>query len=100
MAEQIEADYGTLEQVHKKFVEQSEMFQETVRNLHSRMEPLEDGGWVGKGSDAFFDEMNSVILPACARLKQAYEQAADTTKQIGETMQQAEQDAKNAFRVF
>lgn len=99
MAEQIEADYGVLEQIHKKFLEQSEAIQKTVQNLHNRMQPLEDGGWVGKGSDAFFKEMNNTVFRACDSLKRALDEAAETTKKVGQTVQQAEQDAKNAFRV-
>ena len=99
MADLIEADYGALDQVHNKFTQEAEAFEQTLRNIRARMEPLEDGGWIGDAADAFFREMNDEVLPACQRLHQAFEQAAATTKKVGDTVHEAEQEATNAFKI-
>jgi len=100
MADLIEVDYGKLEEVHKKFDEQAEAFAKTIRDIRSRLEPLEDGEWQGDAADAFFKEMNNVLLPASNRLHKAFNEAASATKRIGDTAHKAEQDAVNAFKPF
>ena len=99
MADLIEADYGKLEQVHKQFTSQADIFAKTIKDIRSRMDPLEDGGWKGDAATAFFREMNDEVLPACVRLHKALQEAAASTKQIGETVQKAEQDATNTFKI-
>jgi len=100
MADLIEADYGKLEQVHKQFSRQADTMNKMIKDIRARMAPLQDGGWKGDAADAFFNEMNGEVLPACLRLKNALSEAASTTKRIGQTVQKAEQDAKNAFKIF
>jgi len=100
MADLIEVDYRKLEQVHKQFSRQSDSMDKMIKNVRARMAPLQDGGWKGDAADAFFSEMNGEVLPACFRLKKALSEAAETTKRIGQTVQRAEQDAKNAFKIF
>lgn len=100
MADLIEADYGKLEQVHKQFSRQAESVNKLIKDVRARMAPLQDGGWQGDAADAFYREMQGEVLPACMRLQKALREAASTTKRIGNTVQKAEQEAKNAFKIF
>ena len=98
MADEIRADYDRLEQVATRFANQSQAIQQMLQNVRGSMDPLEQGGWVGRGSDSFFGEMNGVVLPGTERLQQALEEANRITKQIIETVKQAEDDACSPFR--
>jgi WXG100 family type VII secretion target len=100
MSDEIRADYDRLEQVAGKFASQAQAIQQMLQQVRSSMDPLEGGGWVGKGSDAFFSEMNSEVLPANDRLQQALEEAGRVTKQIVQTVKQAEEDASSPFRAY
>jgi len=99
MADLIEVDYEKLGQVHKKFTEQAEAFAKTIRDVRAKLEPLQSGGWKGDAADAFFKEMNNVVLPSSNRLHKAFNEAAAVTKRVGDTAHNAEQDAVNAFKL-
>lgn len=98
MADEIKADYEQLEQVANKFSSQSEEIQQMLQQVKNGMEKLEPD-WIGRGSEAFFREMQGEILPAVQRLQQALEEANRVTKEIIETVQQAEDEAASPFRV-
>jgi WXG100 family type VII secretion target len=97
MADEVKADYEQLEQVANKFSNQSEEIQQMLQLVKNNMDKLEPD-WIGRGSEAFFSEMQGEILPAVARLQQALEEANRVTKEVVETMQQAEEEASSPFR--
>jgi len=98
MADEIRADYDRLEQVANKFASESQAIQQTLQQVRGSMDPLEGGGWIGRGSDAFFSEMQSEVLPATERLQQALDEANRVTKQIIQIVKQAEDEASSPFR--
>jgi WXG100 family type VII secretion target len=69
-----------------------------IQKVKGSMEPLQSGGWIGRAADAFFDEMNSEVLPATDRLQKVLDQASQVTKQIVQTVRQAEDEASSLFR--
>lgn len=100
MSDLIEVDYEKLDQAHKKFTEQAEAFNKTIRDVRAKLEPLQGGkGWMGDAADAFFKEMNDVVLPSSTRLHRAFNEAAAVIKRIGDTVHKAEQDAVSAFKL-
>ncbi|HQF69823.1 MAG TPA: WXG100 family type VII secretion target [Promineifilum sp.] len=100
MAELIQVDYEKLDQAHKKFTEQAEAFDKTLRDVRAKLEPLQGGkGWMGDAADAFFKEMDDVVLPSSTRLHKAFNDAAGVIKRIGDTAHKAEQDAISAFKL-
>jgi len=99
MYDEIRADYDQLEQVAARFANESQAIQQMLQNVRSSMDPLESGGWIGLGSDAFFAEMQSDIIPANERLQQALDEANRVTKQIVQVVKQAEDDASSPFRI-
>ena len=98
MADEIRADYDRLEKVASQFANQSQEIQQMLQKVRGSMEPLENGGWIGRGSDAFFSEMQSEILPATERLQQAMDEANRVTNQIVQTIRHAEEEACSPFR--
>ncbi len=96
--DEIRADYDRLEQIANQFANQAQAIQQMKQNVRSSMDPLENGGWIGRGSDAFFSEMQGEVLPCTQRLEQALDEANRITRQIINTMKQAEEEACAPFR--
>lgn len=99
MAEKIQADYDQLGQVSGKFADQSGAIQQMLQSVRNSMSKLEDGGWIGRGSDAFFAEMNGEVLPAVNRLQQALDEASRAANEINQLVQQADDEASSPFRM-
>lgn len=97
-AEEIRADYDQLAQVASRFTNQSQQIQQMTQNVQRSMETLR-GGWEGRGSQAFFNEMQGKVLPGVNRLHQALQQAARVTQQISNTVRQAEDEASAPFKM-
>jgi WXG100 family type VII secretion target len=97
MADEIKADYEQLEQVASRFSNQAQAIHEMFEKIRCSMQNLQDG-WIGRGSDAFFAEMQSEVLPATQRLKDALEEAGQVTTTIIQTVQQADEEASSPFR--
>ncbi len=97
MADEIKADYEQLEQVANQFVKQSEEVQQMLQQVRSSMDKLESD-WIGRGSEAFFTEMKDEVLPATERLQHALEEASRVTKEIVQTVRQADDEASSPFR--
>jgi WXG100 family type VII secretion target len=97
MADEVKADYEQLEQVANKFSSQSEEIQQMLQLVNNHMDQLEPD-WIGRGSEAFFSEMQGEVLPAVMRLQQALEEANRVTKEVVQTMQDAEEEASSPFR--
>jgi len=97
MADEVRADYDQLEQVASRFANQSQEVQQSLQQVRNSMNKLQDD-WIGRGSEAFFSEMEGEVLPATNRLQQALEEASRVTKEIVQIMQQAEEEASSPFK--
>ncbi|MER2512916.1 MAG: WXG100 family type VII secretion target [Nitrosomonas ureae] len=95
-AEEIRADYEQLSQVANRFSTQSQQVQQMTQKVQKSMETLKTG-WEGRGSQAFFNEMQGKVLPGVNRLQQALQEAARVTQQISQTVKQAEEEASSPF---
>ena len=51
MAEQVQANYETLEQIENKFAQLANEVQDMGRKIARQQTTLRRGGWVGAGSD-------------------------------------------------
>ncbi|MER2512913.1 MAG: WXG100 family type VII secretion target, partial [Nitrosomonas ureae] len=59
-AEEIRADYEQLSQVANRFSTQSQQVQQMTQKVQKSMETLKTG-WEGRGSQAFFNEMQGKV---------------------------------------
>ena len=98
MAEVIRVDYEALAKVASQFQNEAEAIEQILQMIRGSMTPLQNGGWIGQGSDAFFNEMESEIIPAVNRLADALTQANGVSRQIADVMQSAEEEAGSPFR--
>ena len=97
-ADVVQSDYDQLDKVAGKFAQQSQAMAEMVQSVIQSYEPLHSDGWKGRGSQAFFREMQGEVFPAVRRLIQALSEANRVTRQIGAVLRQAEEEASAPFK--
>lgn len=93
----IQAQYDALEQIAGRFGQQAEASAQVHSRLRQSARSLQEG-WEGRGSVAFFGEMNRDVLPAVQRLANALSGAQATTRYIRQVLQAAEEEAARPFR--
>jgi len=98
MPDQIQANYDELQQVSSQFNNAGQAIEALEQKIKASYDKLADKGWIGKGAEAFFEEMNSKIFPTEKRLAQALEKAGQVTGQIAQSVKQAEEEASSLFR--
>lgn len=98
MAEEVKADYEALEQVAARFDNQSQAVMQMLQQVKSTMDTLLGEGWLGTAAVSFSAEMQGEVVPASQRLIEALADASAATKEIAQTMQQAEDEASGLFR--
>ncbi len=94
----VQAQYDQLTDIAQRFQRQSEANAALKQRLQQHYQPLQQGGWQGRGSQAFFAEMENEIFPAMDRLIQALSQASRVTIQIQQVLREAEEEAARPFR--
>ena len=94
----IRADYEALQQIATRFANQAETNKADLQKVRQAMDQLRNEGWVGRGSEAFFAEMDDVVLPGAQRLIQTLEEASRVTHQLAHVVQQAEEEASKLFK--
>jgi WXG100 family type VII secretion target len=96
-AEIIQVQYETLTDIANRFGSHSELTSEYTTRMRRRMVALQNGGWQGRGAQAFFVEMENETLPAAGRLSTALAEAQTITLQIIEILHDAEEEAARPF---
>lgn len=97
MADQVKIDYDKLEQAASRFENLSQTVEQMLQKVRASMDDLKDG-WVGRGSDAFFSEMEGELLPAVQRLQEVLSESRVVSRDIGNLFEQAEDEASSRFR--
>lgn len=95
----VQANYESLERTAQRFAQQAEEQTQLARAVDRAFAPLHNGGWIGRGSQAFFAEMHTEVMPALQRLIGALHEAEDVTAQMRQLMQEAEAEAARLFQV-
>ncbi len=93
----IQADYDSLENIANQFAQQASQVEQLSHKIDGLVGNLENGGWIGRGANAFYGEMHDDVLPAVQRLCRALEDGSNAIKQISNLVSQAEQDAGSLF---
>ena len=95
----VQAEYEALGRVAQRFGQQNEAQGQLAHAVEQAMAPLRNGAWIGRGSQAFFAEMHTEVMPALQRLIAALHEAEDVTAQMRQLMQEAEAEAARLFQV-
>lgn len=94
----IQARYDSLDAIAGRFSQQSAAIVQLNTAVKRGVEALEGGGWQGKGSAAFFAEMNTELFPALQRLRQVLDEGRAVTLEAKAILERAEQEAAALFQ--
>lgn len=97
MADHVEIDYDQMAHIGQACDQQSQEAEQMLRAIASQVDNLRAGGWIGQGADAFFAEMDDLLLPALNRLVAALQNASDVVRAIAYQFGEAEQEAARLF---
>ena len=98
MANKLQAKYDELDQLSGRLADGATRVSAMAAKLRSQIDVLQGGGWIGRGSDAFYNEMGDSVLPAVQKLEDALESAGKTLRQAADRLKSAEQEASARFR--
>ncbi|PKO13950.1 MAG: hypothetical protein CVU39_16345 [Chloroflexi bacterium HGW-Chloroflexi-10] len=98
MAEKTELNYEQMQTMVKKFQSEADAINQLLNQTKSRAESLHGTGWVGRGSDQFFGEMEQLVIPAMGRLVQALHAAGGAADNIMKIYRNAEEQGQNIFK--
>jgi WXG100 family type VII secretion target len=98
-AETVRTDYDQLKTSAQAFKSQAEAIDKMNRDVHSAMETLVGGDWIGQGARKFFAEMNESVLPTLKRLHAALDESARKTTEISQIMKEAEDQSSSIFHL-
>lgn len=91
MPERIEANYESLDNINKKFVELAAIVDDVMGKISAAYYPIASDGWKGAGFSAFLKESDEEVGPALIRmrdtLQEGYKLAYGITKLLQETDQ-------------
>lgn len=94
----IQAQYEQLDSISQRFGTQADATTVLRNRVTQQIDALKNGGWEGKGSAAFFAEMDNEIDPAMLRLVEAFQTAQSVTLEIKNIIQEAEELAAAPFK--
>jgi WXG100 family type VII secretion target len=97
MADKIVVDYNALQQVGNSFSQQEQEINNMLKKIQSQVDALQGGGWIGKGANAFYNEMHNELLPAIQRLVKALEEGQHVVAQMAQQFQNAEEETKSIW---
>jgi len=98
MAEKSEVNYEQMENIIKRFRSEADAVNQLIGQTRGRVEGLHGNGWVGRGSDQFFSEMEQSVLPAMGRLVAALHAAAGAADNIVKIYHNAEDQGQGVFK--
>lgn len=92
MAEKVAINFEALNTVGNQFQQQAEQVQQIINLLTPKIEDLRGGGWIGKGANAFYLEMDDRVLPTLIALKRALEETQSTLNQVATDFSNADDE--------
>ena len=95
----VRSDHDQLKQIVQSFTQQADAINNMNQQIKSCVDTLQGGDWIGKGANAFFQEMSSSVVPSLVRMQKALTQAARVTNQVSQLMKQAEGEAAGVLHM-
>jgi WXG100 family type VII secretion target len=94
----IKLDFDAFKNIEGAFRSQETATQQTIGKLNKVVEQLRGGDWFGEGATAFFNEMDSMIVPAMKRLQKAMGEGDRVSKEIEKIQHETENSITSLFR--
>jgi WXG100 family type VII secretion target len=92
------ADHDQLGQIAQAFDAEAGNTEAMLRQLRAVTATLQNGDWVGKAADSFYNEAQSTVFPALQRLNKALTAAGRVTREISKDAQNTEQEIAAILR--
>lgn len=96
--DQIRIEYATLEQTANRFTTLAESETESLNRILYCLQLLQDGAWRGEAANAFFAEMDEVVVPALRRLIATLQQGNTLAQHLRQILREGEEEAAQLFR--
>ncbi len=93
----IQCNYDDMRQISNDFSRQSDATRQMFQTIQNCLSALQGGGWLGKGAQNFYREMEDIVSPAMQRLGAALADASSATQRIATALEQAEREAGALF---
>ena len=97
MADRIRVEYEQLTTISNKFSDQGERINQLIGRLSHQSRELCSGGWHGVGADSFYDEMETLILPALEKLFISFDESHTVINRISQIFAEAEEEGASLF---
>jgi WXG100 family type VII secretion target len=97
-SEIVQASYEELDRIAAQFGKASAAASQLRQQVRRSFEPLEKGGWQGRGADAFAKEMEAKVFPGLERMARALDAGRAATLEIKGVMERAEKEAAARFK--
>ncbi len=96
MTDKIEIDYAQIDKLIQYFRTSAESYKTRHRLIAQMVDKLETE-WIGRGSQAFQNDMRDVILPAMNRLVTNFDTLSQVLHQVAVILRQAEEAGSRLF---
>lgn len=93
----IQGRYDELGEAASRFSAYSDSVKSLQGTILRQLDNLRNHGWIGKGADSFYAEMEGELLPGLNRLINALGDASSATNRIADTFRKAEDEACRLF---
>lgn len=93
----IQADYDELANIANEFAQEFQAIEQLTGQIMNLVGQLQSGGWIGRGADSFYGEMQDLVQPGLQRLGRALDDGGNAIRQISNIVSQAEQEAASLF---
>ncbi len=93
----IKMEYARMEEMAKFFQQGSQQLKETMSQMMSGANTLQDGALLGQGGAAFSDALRNKLCPAISRLENKYQELQKDVVGAMNDMKQADSTSKSLF---
>jgi WXG100 family type VII secretion target len=76
-----QANVDSMRQIARLYAEQLDQVWETVDELTRALEPLRESGWIGRGAEAFLNDMDNEIFAAFRKILRYLEHSQHVSEQ-------------------
>jgi WXG100 family type VII secretion target len=93
----IKLDFDAFKNIEGSFRSQETATQQTIGKLNKVLEQLRGGEWFGEGATAFYDEMDSQIMPSMKNLQKVLAEGDKVSKDIEKVQHECETSITSLF---
>ena len=99
MANEVQANYEQLNSLADIFENLGEETKSVLDQVVQQMDVMKGGAWIGDNANAYYEGMEQELIPGTTRLVAAMARAAEATREVARTFEQAEEEASSVFPI-